>query len=113
MSFKEIALINSDISKNQVKKLDGIRKNSERVRSYLIGQIGKNFAIIDNPINLGSILDEVYAIIDKAKALIGGRAVILECERSDSLIAYYKKHGFEVLINTKDEALVTMYTYIT
>ncbi len=113
LSFKEVSLEHSKISKSQVKCLDGISKNSEQVRAYLIGQIGKNFAVMPNQITLSAILDEVYAIIEKAKVLIGGRAIILECDKSDKLIRLYKDNGFEILINTQDETLVTMYTYIT
>ena len=66
-----------------------------------------------NQITLSAILDEVYAIIEKAKVLIGGRVIILECDKSDKLIRLYKDNGFEILIDTQDETLVTMYTYIT
>lgn len=113
MSFKEVSLEHSQISKNKVKQLDGINKNSERIKAYLIGQIGKNFSIQGNPISLEKILSEVYAIIEEAQALIGGRAVILECGKVENLINLYKANGFDVLVNTDAEPLVTMYTYIT
>ncbi|EHZ2725161.1 hypothetical protein L7E35_002761 [Vibrio parahaemolyticus] len=113
LSFKEISLQHTQIAKNQVKRLDGINKNAEKVRAYLIGQIGKNFSIQPNQISLREILEEVYAIIEKAQALIGGRAVILECGKVDKLIELYKANGFDVLINTEGEQLVTMYTYIS
>lgn len=112
LSFKEVSLEHSAISKNQVRRLDGINKTSEQVRVYLIGQIGKDFAIRPNEITLKLILDEIYAIINEVKALIGGRAVILECDKNEKLLNLYKKNGFNVLINTQDEPLVTMYTYI-
>ncbi|EKZ9002341.1 hypothetical protein ACTWWB_003562 [Vibrio fluvialis] len=113
LSFKEISLLHTQIAKKQVQRLDGINKNAEKVRAYLIGQIGKNFAIQPNLISLQEILGEVYAIIEEAQALIGGRAVILECGKVDKLIELYKANGFDVLINTDEEPLVTMYTYIT
>lgn len=112
LSFKEVSLEYTSISKGQVKQLDGINKNSERIRAYLIGQLAKNVAAASNDLTLGLILDEVYAIIAEAKALVGGRAIILECEKNDKLIALYQANGFDILINTDDEPLVTMYTYI-
>lgn len=112
ISFKEVSLEHSKISKSQIKNLDGINKSSERVRAYLIGQIGKNFAVTPNGVTLKLILDEIYAIIDEAKALIGGRAIILECDKNDKLIALYRANGFDILINAENEPLVTMYTYI-
>lgn len=92
--------------------MDGINKNAEKVKAYLIGQIGKNYSVQHNDISLELILDEVYAIIDQVKALIGGRAVILECGKHQKLIDLYKQNGFDVLIHTPSEPLVTMYTYI-
>jgi hypothetical protein len=112
LSFKEVSLEQTNLSKSKIKQLDGINKNSEKVRAYLIGQIAKNFAVLSNSITLSLILDEVYAIIAEAKALVGGRAIILECEKNDKLIALYQANGFEILINTDDEPLVTMYTFI-
>ncbi|MDD9177582.1 MULTISPECIES: hypothetical protein [Aliivibrio] len=107
-----MSLVHSDISKGQVKHLDGINKNAEKIKAYLIGQIGKNFSVEPNKITLELILDEVYAIINEAKALIGGRAVILECDKNPKLIELYKENGFDELIHTPSESLVTMYTYI-
>ena len=112
LRFKELSLIYSEISKGKVKRLDGINKNAEKIKAYLIGQIGKNFSIEPNEITLKLILDEVYAIIDAAKVLIGGRAVILECDKNERLIALYKENGFDELVYISQEPLVTMYTYI-
>ena len=50
VTFKELSLESTALSKTQVKKMDGISKNAERIRAFLIGQIGKNTAIPDNPI---------------------------------------------------------------
>jgi hypothetical protein len=112
LSFKEITLLANNVSKSLIKKFDGISKNAENVRVYLIGQIGKNFAIDENPINLGNILSEAFSIIDAAKALIGGRGLILECEDSPALIQHYKNHGFEQLLIDNSNELVTMYTFV-
>lgn len=113
LTFKEVSLTHTNISKTQVKRLDGINKKSELIKAYLIGQIGKNFTIANNPISLPLILDEVYAIIEAAQSLVGGRAIILECGKVESLIRLYQNNGFDVLINTDDAPLVTMYTCIT
>ncbi len=112
LSFKEITLLDCNVSKSLVKKFDGINKNAESVRVYLIGQIAKNYAIIENPINLKNILSEAFAIIDEAKNLIGGRGIILECEDSPALIQHYRSHGFEQLLIENPNNLVTLYTFI-
>ena len=108
-----MSLHKSSVSKSKIKKLDGLSKNSEKVKAFLIGQIGKNSAVLDNELSLSNILDEIYSVINNARSLIGGRAVILECDRSESLINLYKNNHFEVLIDTAEEPLITMYTYIT
>lgn len=114
LSFKEITLVDSGLSLSAIKKLDGFSKQAERVKAFLIGQIGKNSAVDDNPINLQLILDEIYTVIDEARALIGGRAIILECEDIATLIQHYERHGFK-RIPTIDplKGLVTMYTVVS
>ncbi len=114
ISFKELHLGGFNLPKKQVKKLDGMRKDTEQLRVFLIGQLAKNYAIKNNTISLQDILDEVYYVIDKVRSLIGGRAIILECENSKKLLNLYSNHGFKVLDTNEDcEQLVTMYTHIT
>lgn len=60
--------------------MDGVSRDAKRIPAFLVGQIGKNSAIPDNQLSLGSILDEIYSVIHDAKALVGGRIIILECE---------------------------------
>ncbi len=112
--FKELHLGGFNLPKNQVKKLDGMRKDTEQLRVFLIGQLAKNYTVENNDISLQNILDEVYYVIDKVRSLIGGRAIILECENSEKLINLYSNHGFKVLDTTEDcDQLITMYTHIT
>lgn len=115
LSFKELILEGTNISKSKVRQLDGISKRAERIRAFLIGQIGKNTAVIDNPISLGYILDETYSVISEAKALIGGRVIILECEDCQKLIQLYEQHGFTLIETLGDEQprLRTMYIHVT
>lgn len=80
----------------------------------MIGQLGKNTSIDQNPITLEIILEEIYAVISEARNLIGGRIIILECEDSPQLIQLYERNGFS-LIQTADEAqaeLRTMYIHV-
>ncbi|MBC8798345.1 acetyltransferase [Shewanella algae] len=114
LSFKELQLNGTSLSGAQVKKLDGFSKRAERVKAYLIGQIGKNYSVVPNPINLECILDEVYMVIDEARALLGGRAIILECENTRRLIELYQTQGFKLIHTTSNEkGLVTMYTVVS
>lgn len=103
-----------NVSKSQRKRLDGFSKNAESIRAFLIGQIGKNQALENNPITLDHILNEIYLIIYDARALIGGRVIILECENQQSLVELYEKHGFKLLETeeTPESQLKTMYIHI-
>lgn len=58
VSFKELILEGTGLSKTKIRSLDGISKNAERIRSFLIGQLGENMAINGNPIGLADILNE-------------------------------------------------------
>lgn len=98
-----------------MRRLDGISRDAERIRAFLIGQIGKNTAIANNSISLSLIFDEIYAVISAAQSLVGGRIIILECEDIPKLIKLYESHGY-TLINIEGEkqpALRTLYTHIT
>lgn len=95
------------VSNSQKKKLKANR--NKPIKTYLLGQIGKNSAIEDNPINLKMILDEAFNKIEEARSIVGGRTVILECENCDKLVNHYEKHGFSKL---QSDELLTMYAIL-
>lgn len=43
VSFKELVVDGIDLSKSRVRQLDGISKKAERIRAFLIGQLGKKY----------------------------------------------------------------------
>lgn len=94
VTTKEIVLSEKKVSAKVFRNLGGRKGQDLKVRSYLIGQLGKNFNIPDNPLSLSCILQEIYPIILEAQALVGGRCLILEC--SKELQALYQKEGFVV-----------------
>lgn len=107
LSFKEVQL-QPCVSVTQAKKLKS--QGSQRlVRSFLIGQLGKNSAVPNNPIDLQTILDEAFSKIESARREIGGKSVILECDDDPGLINHYEKHGFKFL--QKDDH-ITMYAIL-
>ncbi|MDR7123098.1 hypothetical protein [Rheinheimera soli] len=114
VSFKELVLESAALNKSQVKRLDGFNKNAERIRAFLIGQLGKNFSVQNNRITLADILAEIYSIIHDARELVGGRVIILECENNPALIQLYRDHGFTLIETTDDDKteLRTMYIHI-
>lgn len=114
MSFKELVLESVKLSKTKIREMDGISKKAESIRTFLIGQVGKNYGVSNNPIRLGDILEEVYAIISAARILIGGRIIILECEDNMPLIQLYQAHHFSLIEAAGEEQprFRTMYTHI-
>lgn len=102
-----------NLSKSQRKRLDGLSKDAQRIRAFLIGQLGKNQAVKSNPITLAQILSEIYLILHEARELIGGRVIILECENEPKLIKLYQEHGFKLLATEQSiqSTLKTMYIH--
>jgi hypothetical protein len=114
LSFKELSLNNFEVSKKTVRKLDGINKHSEKIQSYLIGQIGKNDSIENNTLRLKDIMEIIWGIINEAQSLVGGRVVILECQNIEKLVNIYKAEGFTVLPSEDPETrLLTLYIVLS
>ncbi len=114
LSFKELTLDNVKINKTKRQQLDGISRKAEKIKVFLIEQIGKNTSILDNPISLNFILNEIYAVLSDVKALIGGRIIILECEDNKKLLDLYIRHGFTLIEIEKNSSstLRTLYIHI-
>ena len=80
LSFKEVQL-HSDVSINKGKELKSKKQGEQRrVRAFLIGQLGKNYSVQNNPLNLDKILLEIFNRVEIARKEVGGKSVILECE---------------------------------
>lgn len=65
------------------------------ISAPLLAQLGKNYADqCDKLITGDELLHLALEKVGQAQALIGGRFVYLECEPQESLIDFYKRHGF-------------------
>jgi hypothetical protein len=84
----------ASFSKASLKRMKPSDCAEQRVKCFLIGQLGKNYSV-KTSIGLTDILDEAMVIILKAKELVGCRTVILECEAP--LVELYVKCGFTTL----------------
>jgi hypothetical protein len=114
LSFKELSVKQFQVSKTKIRRLDGISKEADKINTYLIGQIGKNYSDVNNTLNLKNIMESVWVVINEARALIGGRVVILECQNIDKLVALYETEGFTLLVSpSSDDKLLTLYTIVT
>lgn len=87
--------------RRQIKKFgtfdSGINKYI--VSAPLIGQLGKNYTNNYNTLITGDeLLSIACATVKEAQRLIGGRLVYLECENIPSLIHFYQRNGFFILL---------------
>ncbi len=110
LSFKEVILQpETKENKSEVKRLNGISKNAEDVKVFLLGQLGKNDSVENDELDLSRILDLVYEVILSAQKLVGGRVLLLECQNIPKLIKAYEGCGFKILQTQK---LVQMYRFV-
>lgn len=102
----------SELSKTRKKKLLGSVPGRDKLKSYqafLIGQLGRSDDYSSQDISGEIILNECYAEIQRVQRLIGGRLLLLEC-REHMFDLFYKKRGFEKLVDDVDEhGLFTLY----
>ena len=84
-------------------------KNTKTIRAFLIGQIGKNFNLTNNPITLQEIFNEIDTVLLSVQRSIGGRAVILECGPIAKLLDLYERHDFKQLAIVNDDEMLTLY----
>ncbi|MFN8579273.1 MAG: acetyltransferase [Candidatus Sericytochromatia bacterium] len=103
LSFKEVSLP-IELSKTQVKDIDGISKNAKFSRGFLLGQIGKNF-FGENNIKISDIFEEIYSVIYIAYKAVGGRVLFLECLNNEKLKSLYENEGFRFLKVREDSYL--------
>jgi len=107
LTMKEFSL-RADVSRSQLKKLHADKNRV--IKTSLIGQIGKNSSVQNNPLNLKTILNHAFSKIEEAQRVVGTSAIALECEHKSTLIDLYKRHGFKEMQVDKTDGLVTMYT---
>lgn len=93
---QSILKIVEDVSKNTLKKLDGISKDKTEFPIYLIGQLGKNEMFWDE-ITGSYLLESAISNIYDAYEVVGGRAVLIETFDNDKLISFYTENGFKYL----------------
>ncbi|EBI2485730.1 GNAT family acetyltransferase [Listeria monocytogenes] len=94
----------STISGGMQKKLMGVGHKTDmqnyEIKSYLIGQLGKNYNSISKKAKAASgndILGLAYEKIKEANAIVGGRIVYIECENNIKIIKFYEENGFRLL----------------
>ena len=105
--------LSSEITKSTRKRLDGLgNKNTSTLVVYLIGQLGKNERFYSE-INGDEIITLAVATIKEAYRVVGGRCILVECERIPFLIKLYERNGFSFLQDSiENDSLVQFIRYI-
>lgn len=101
----------SGISKSEVKRIHGLKRNAQTIPIYLIGQLGKNDLFKDK-IKGSELLDFAENRILKAKQIVGGRNILVECKDEPKLKQFYITHGYKELQVSPDNGLVQFIKYI-
>ena len=97
LSFTEIEISElAQLSKSEGKRVDGISKQPETIKAFLLGQVGKDDDYHCG-LSLESLLDEVLILAQQAQSIVGGRVLLLECADSSALQARYESVGFKYL----------------
>lgn len=94
---------NHDITKTKKKKMNIKKEDSVEICStFLIGQIGRADNYTREDIDLKIILDYIFAVINKIRALIGGKIIMIEVEKEPKLIKRYEEFNFQNINSDSD-----------
>ena len=103
-------------SKSLRRKITGLnRENKLGAAVYLIGQMGKNFHNGANKLISGKDLF-LLAMQDilKARQVVGGRIVVVECKNDDNLRKFYEETlGFQLIDTADNESMLKYMTMIS
>ncbi len=96
MAIKIIGFTN-DISKTQYKKFSGTTYSNEPkpLSTILIGQLGKNSNVKENPVTGDILLRAAFKLINLAIQILPERLVLVECKPYKKLLEFYKNNGFK------------------
>lgn len=117
LGFYTLALkslkLSDDTSKNQKKKLSGGFKNEEidNIPVYLIGQLAKNDCY-SKEIRGREIMERAIISIRKCHNILGGRAVMVECDDKEKVVSFYKNECNFKILQKDEDGLVQMISYL-
>ena len=99
LAIKILSIHEKNISNTIKRKIKRVSKvdtetNLYTLPAYLIGQIGKNYAIQDGRISGTELLEIAWGVIKQVQAAIGGVVAFLEAEDCDKLLAFYENNHF-------------------
>ena len=103
------------LSNSMKKKLLGFGYKTEQqayeVKSFLLGQLGKNYSNIARKANLvtgDDLLNLSYEKVKEAQKIVGGRILYLECDNFPRLVEFYQRNKFVEIgtLNSESKQLI-------
>ena len=110
LAVKHLSMVNGVSNKNR-KRIAGFSSQRE-CAVYLIGQLAKNYKDdIDKTklINGRQLLRMAIEKIMLVHQIMGGRAIVIECEDISYLKRFYEEQGFELIDKDKTDHLLRYY----
>jgi len=96
LTISILKIVDEDVSKKTLKRLNGMSKEKKEFPVYLIGQLGKNDKFWDE-ISGKFILETAISYIYDANEIVGGRVILIETLNNEKLIKFYEDNGFKIL----------------
>ena len=99
LALKILSINEKNISNTIKRKIKRVSKVDEETNlytlpAYLIGQIGKNYAVQDDKISGTELLEIAWGVIKKVQSAIGGIVAFLEAENYVKLLTFYENNHF-------------------
>jgi len=95
-------VVSDTVNKSKAKQF-GLGKG----QSVLLAQLGRDDRA--EHLSLNAIFNEIKPYVEDAQRLVGGRILLLECEKNETLCSLYEGAGFVIIGQEKSRDGVAMY----
>ncbi|GBG95179.1 hypothetical protein LFYK43_16380 [Ligilactobacillus salitolerans] len=120
IAFFTIGQKSIDISKMSQKKKRKVigssipgRDRLKSISGFLIGELGRNSNYTHDDLPGSIILQECYKQIEKARMIIGGNLIVLECRRKMFKKFYEEQSFHRISEDASDDGLIMLYRKVS
>jgi len=116
LALKILSINEKNISNTIKRKIKRVSKVDEETNlytlpAYLIGQIGKNYAVQHDRISGTELLEIAWGVIKQVQSAIGGIVAFLEAENCNKLLTFYENNHFRKFDMREKEQLDNQTTH--
>ena len=95
LAMKTLKVPVIDAMSNTLKKrLGNLSDGEQNLAAFLIGQLGRDTSYSKEALDGKRMLKDCYGLIGSARAIIGGRIILLDCKSTEKLCHYYENEGY-------------------